>query len=422
MRDNTSSMKKSSDNIQNSQSQIPAQNVQQRQLPVLSERQDPRYFAMHAQAKSEKKAKRKALVLGIIAAVLALAICALIVYIVKPFGLFQETIDVDAPSQFQVQEAFESSDIPYPSVSNFKYVNTSNLKMASIGNYTSSEVEVTQAKSGARASSEGRAVAHYRNGYIDVDQQLALRMEYDTNECKWTPGSAIEESITATPSDIADVTEIQNDLPNILKSYDAAIAAMYEGAQTEVVADLTLEGGTIDFTLTRIQEDGSSSTCTVKTDVSWSQGSGWNVDIVSTEGDLPEKEPEATTPQNEQPSPSQPETVEPQTPVPTENSSQQTNPDSSSTPDPYDGATLSLVCYSGDLIEVTGTIQFDTSGRVLLKTDKRIAVILDGRTYVVDYFEVTGLSFTNGAHGSIIGYVSASGKTSTAPLLINTDI
>lgn len=417
-----------------------------REIPVLPEQQDPRYAAAHAAVESAKKTKRKSR--GAVAAlattsiVLAAVVLMLLAYIFKPFGLFETQIDVSQPSQFQVQAAFESGDVPYPTVSGFKYVDTNNLRMASIDQFQSTEVDHGHSHGKATATSEGRAVAHYRNGSMNVEQQLALSMSYDVNEGAWVASTPIEESITATPADIADVEAIEDDALNILGAHNDALAAVYEGAQVASEADLDIDGGTITLTFTKEQEDGSAKTCVASATVSWEQASGWHVDITEVTGDTDVPEPEGAEGEQAQPegdeANAQEQGQQPQTPTQAQpadsspssasssagssNSGQSGSSGSNSSSDPYGGATLSLDCYTSDLVEIEGTIQFDQSGLVLLKTDARIAVRLDGKMYITDYFEVTGTSFTNGQHLAIIGYISASGKLEQAPLMIDTNI
>lgn len=401
----------------------------QTQLPVLPEYHDPRYAAAHAAMQSERRTRRrnKGLIVGLIACgvLLIAALLFLFAYIFKPFGLFEERIDVSAPTQFQVQEAFEGSDIPYPNVSHFKFVNTNNLRMASIGQYESGDVEYGRANGKQTATSEGRAIAHYRNGFVDVDQQLAVKMTYDVDNETWIAGTPIEESSTVTPTELPDVEAITSDFPEILKSYDSKLAEMYEGAEITAESDVSLDGGTIAFTLTKTKDDASTITCVAETTVTWDQGSGWDVAITTVSGDVatPEEEAAAEEQQQSTEETSQ-EPVQPEpTPEPTPPANNNSNGGGgSSGGNDYGGATLSLVCYTGDLVEITGTVQFDPSGRVLLKTDQRIAVFLDSRSYITDYFELTGPNFTNGQHTSIIGYISAAGKLPQAPLMLDTNI
>ena len=81
-----------------------------------------------------------------------------------------------------------------------------------------------------------------------------------------------------------------------------------------------------------------------------------------------------------------------------------------------------LNCSTGDLVEVPGVIEY-RDNRVLLRSDYTIRVVLDGRTYITNYFELTANTFvvTNGAHVSVIGEISATGTLPQAPLMISLD-
>lgn len=408
---------------------MPSRNQAPRAIPVLPEQHDPRYAAAHAAMESAQKTKRKSrgLVIGlsIASAVLIAVVLILLAYIFKPFGLFQGQIDVSQPSQFQVQSAFESSDVPYPSVSHFKYVDTNNLKLASIDQFESTEVDQGRSHGELTATSEGRAVAHYRNGYINVDQQLALIMSYDVKESAWDAGTPIEESIVATPGDIADIEAIEKDAVEILRSNNEALAAVYDDATVTSDAALDIDGGTMDLTFTKEQEDGSTKACTASTTVEWEQGLGWSVTVTEVAGDTEVPQPEGESAEqagSAEETPQQPTPNEEQSAANGEDGSSDQEASDSPKSNPYDGATLSLECYTGDLVEIVGIIQFDQSGHILLKTDQRIAVSLDGTLYITDYFEVTGTSFTNGQHLAIIGYISATGKMEQAPLMIDANI
>ena len=80
---------------------------------------------------------------------------------------------------------------------------------------------------------------------------------------------------------------------------------------------------------------------------------------------------------------------------------------------------LQLVCNTGDLVEIPGTIHFD-NGKILLRTDDEIRVIYNGTAYTTNYFELQGAgSWTNGQHTVIIGTLTANGTMAQAPLILS---
>ena len=80
-----------------------------------------------------------------------------------------------------------------------------------------------------------------------------------------------------------------------------------------------------------------------------------------------------------------------------------------------------LVCYSGDLVQVPGVIEFEGS-HILLRTDHVIRVELDNRVFITTYFELTGNGgWYRGEHTTVIGEISATGSLGKAPLVINVD-
>lgn len=404
---------------------------------MLPAHQDPRVPKGSVPRGTEQQASRAGktglIFLSAISVILFATILILLAYIFKPFGLFQTQIDVNQPSQLQVQAAFNSTDIPSPTVTRFKYVDTSDLVMESIDQFESTEVEHGKSKGSPTATSEGRAVAHYRNSHISLDQQLATPLSYEPNSGKWTAGDPVEESVTATPMEAADANAIEDDIVSILKSHNSAVGAMYADADVSSDATLNLDGGTISFTLTKPLDASTSKTCVVDTSVSWDQYSGWNVSVNELSGDIDvTEESSQTAAADSSAGSSEPATAQAgdngegaiaSSAEATTSNAVASNASSTSNAGPYGGATLYLECYSGDLVEIAGTVQFDQSGSVLIKSDARIAVILDSSTYITDYFEITGSnSFSNGQHLSIVGSISATGKLTQAPLVLNTNV
>ena len=70
---------------------------------------------------------------GIIAAIIAalVLIVSLILVIFKPFGLFEEELQVDRPTTTDVEDAFDDANLPEPDLSTFAYVDDADLKRTS---------------------------------------------------------------------------------------------------------------------------------------------------------------------------------------------------------------------------------------------------------------------------------------------------
>lgn len=357
--------------------------------------------------------------IGIIAAIAAALVLtvSLVLVIFKPFGLFEEQLQVDRPSTTLVENAFDDATIPEPNLAAFAYVDDEGLKRTSLSGYKAGEVQYNKSDGSTEAYCEASAEAEYENDSVLVRQPLTMRMNYDKQAQEWKPGNVREGSISAEPEGPADIDAITENFLNILKTHDAQIAALYVGAEVTATSTLTAKGGTAVFTATKTEGD-ATKTCTANTDVVWNDTSGWSVDITSVAGDIePPATEETQSPAEEPPA----EIVTPEPVPPSNDSSGSGNGNSGSgSGNTGDGATMGLVCFTGELVEVPGTIHFDNSGAILLKTDARYRVILDGRTYVVDYFEINASgSWHNGQRVVIIGEISYRGAVANAPLFIN---
>ncbi len=388
--------------------------------------------------KGKSKKKSKLLFAGIIACIAAIVILilTLLAMYFKPFGLFAEEFTVDPPSSTQAQKAFETTKLPEPELGAYKYIDSSDLEQTYLGEYKVGEVEYSGSGDAREAKCEVSALAVYENSSVEVEQHLFLGMTYNKASEAWENGTIRNGNLEVTAVGAPDVEAIVESFPNILKSYDPQLAAMYLNAEIVEESSLNNEGGTMVFTLTKTNEDASTISCTANADVSWSTNSGWNVKITSVSGDLGDQGAEGENPDaaNQQPPANE---GQPQGGNNNNGGSSGSSGGSGSsgsnrpsqetqttiiTTRPEGGETyMQLVCYSGDLVEVPGTVQFDSSGRILLKTDAQIHVVFNGATYNTDYFEIIGSgNWTNGKHVVVIGSISATGSLSQAPLVINT--
>lgn len=349
---------------------------------------------------------------GIIAAIVAVVvlIISLILVIFKPFGLFEEHLQVDRPSTTEVEDAFEDANLPEPDLSTFAYVDDADLERTSLKNFKAGEVQYSKSSGSTEAYCEVTADAEYENDSVSVKQTLSMRMDYDKGNSHWRAGTARSDSVSAQPEGPADIDAIAENFPNLLNTYDPKIGAMYVGGTTTATSSLTAKGGTAVFTTTKTEGE-TTRTCTANAEITWSDTSGWNVSITSVTGDI---EPPAD--ENQGSTEESAGAVTPEPVSPSNSSSSGTSSGGSG-----DGATMGLVCFTGELVEVSGTIQFDNSGAILLKTNGRYRVILDGRTYVTDYFEIGARAggYQNGQQVTIIGEISYRGAIAQAPLFIN---
>lgn len=348
---------------------------------------------------------------GIISAIVAalVLIVSLILVIFKPFGLFEEQLQVDRPSTTEVEDAFEDANLPEPDLSTFAYVDDADLERTSLKNFKAGEVQYSKSNGSTEAYCEATADAEYENDSVSVKQSLTMRMDYDKGSGTWEGSTARTGSVSAQPEGPADIDAITENFPNLLKTYDPKIGAMYVGGTTTATSSLTAKGGTAVFTTTKTEGE-TTRTCTANAEITWSDTSGWNVNITSVTGDI---EPPAEEPSGGE---NAGEAVTPEPVAPSNSSSSGTSSGGGG-----DGATMGLVCSTGELVEVSGTIQFDNSGAILLKTNGRYRVILDGRTYVTDYFEIGARAggYHNGQQVTIIGEISYRGAIAQAPLFIN---
>lgn len=351
---------------------------------------------------------------GIISAIIAALalIVSLVLVIFKPFGLFEEHLQVDRPSTVEVEDAFEDANLPEPDLSSFAYVDDADLKRTSLSGFKAGEVQYSKSSGSTEAYCEATADAKYENDSVSVEQTLTMRMDYDKGSQSWKGGTARTGSVSATPEGPADIDAITENFPNLLKTYDPTIGSMYVGGTTTATSTLTAKGGTAVFTTTKTDGD-TTRTCTANAEITWSDTSGWNVNITSVTGDIEPPAQNADASTGDTPG----EAVTPEPVAPSNSSSNS----ASSGGGGGDGATMGLVCFTGELVEVSGTIQFDNSGAILLKTNGRYRVILDGRTYVVDYFEIGARAggYHNGQQVTLIGEISYRGAIAQAPLFIN---
>lgn len=376
---------------------------------------NPNYGGTPGNFNPEKKRSSKLLIAGIIILILALvALAVAMLFVFKPFGLFEEEITAEAPSIGQVENMIKASDFEEKMLGHFQFVNTEGIQDPTFKN--TKVGQVTRSNTGNKdITCEATSDVELHNNSITATTTLTMQMTYDKGSSAWKAGDVQTGNVTGKPEGPADIEAIQKDILSLLRSYDSSIAAQFANSEITNESALTKDGGTAAFTLTKTDAtSGETKTCTVNTELEWNDSRGWQVKIASVDGLEAPEEP----------------TEEPSGEQPADDSGSQNN-GSAQTPSTGGGSggsgsssgqpTMLLVCYSGDLVQVPGVIEFDGS-RVLLKTDHIIRVEFDNRVYITTYFELTGNGgWHRGEHTTVIGEISATGSLAKAPLVINVD-
>lgn len=364
------------------------------------------------QPKQPKK-RNGLLVVGIIVCILAAAVLAVALFYLmnRP----ADKIDVPAPSESAVEEAFEEANINSPTLTNYAYIDTEGLDDPQISDIHVGEVTQNGTGDSQKISCSTTAQVIFQNSSVNVEQTVQMPFTYNTKNSEWDAGkpSVQSSSEKVTPTGPADIAAIQEALPELLKAYDENIAAQYEGAEIAASGDLNETGGEITFALAKDNADGTHIQTDVNVGVVWDSNKGW-VPTINYVGDAPAGDQPANGDQGQ----------DQQDPNASGDQNQNAgNPSGDAVQNPSgDQNDMYLPCSTGDLVEVPGVIEY-RDNRVLLRSDYTIRVVLDGRTYITTYFELTANTFvvTNGAHVSVIGEISATGTLPQAPLMISLD-
>lgn len=370
----------------------------------------------------------KLLIIGIILCVIALVALAAILFLVfaRPF----EKVDAPEPPPIsEVESIFSEATIPAPKLEGFMYIKTDDLSDPEVADFKTGAVTEDGAAKGSFIC-DGQASATFQNSSVKAVIPLTVKMTHAAESTSWVPGGIEQGDPDVSPTGPADIEAMQANLPNILKAYNQDVATQFVDCEVRPEASLSTQGGTVVFNLSKVVND-EEKTCSVNTDVTWGND-GWDVKVTSVAG-LEEPVPEEEAPAEPQPAPEQPAASSSETSS-GENtgstSSTPSTPPSSSSSDNQGGSssgnstelypTMLLECWSGDLVRVPGTIQVQSNGSVLLRTDDVIHVIFDNKTYITTYFELTGSgSFQNGQHVLVDGAITANGTNPIAPLVIN---
>ncbi len=373
----------------------------------------PNYGASPNNFNNGKKHTSKLLIAGIIILVLALiSLAVAMLFVFKPFGLFEEEVNAQAPSVSQVETMFEESDFEGDMLDSFQFVNTEDMQDPTFKNTKVGEVTRNQGGN-KEITCEATSDVELRNNSISASTTLTMRMTYDKDSSTWKSTQVQTGNVKGTPEGPADIEAIKNNILSLLRSYDSSIASQFADSEVSSDSQLTKDGGTAAFLLTKTDNaTGESKTCTVNTEVEWSDTRGWQVSITSIDG-IEEPPAAEEPPAEEQPSEGSGSQG---------SGSSQTSPSGSgSSGSSGSQPTMLLVCYSGDLVQVPGVIEFEGS-HILLRTDHVIRVEFDNRVFITTYFELTGNGgWYRGEHTTVIGEISATGSLGKAPLVINVD-
>ncbi len=360
-------------------------------------------------AGKQPKKRNGLLVFGIIVCILA-AIVLVVALVYVNLRQQTEPLNVNAPSTATIQAAFDSSDLTPANLSSYSYIDTEGLD----------DPELTDVKAGSVNYGEGRqsatcdatAKAKWENDSVSVEQTVQVPFTYNTSTNTWDVGRATAQSAgeKVAPTGPADLEKVQAALPSLLSDYDPEIASLFPDPEVVATADLDKDGGQITFAVDQAgeNEEDQHTQTDVTVGLVWEDGKGWAATILGV-GEIQ--------------GPAQPaEGDDANAAAGAEGGAEGNTAQSGATTDGGDGAQMLLRRFTGELVEVPGIIEY-RDNRVLLRSDYTIRVILDGRTYLAQYFELTANTFvvTNGAHVSVVGEISATGALEQAPLMIDLD-
>lgn len=365
------------------------------------------------QPKQPKK-RNGLLVVGIIVCLLAAAVLAFAIYYLTNHA---DGPKVDAPSSSTVEEAYAQANISSPALDGYGYISTEGLDDPQISNVQVGEVSSNGSGDAKKTSCSTTALVTFQNDSVRVEQTVQMPFTYDASSSSWEAGkpSVQSSSERVTPTGPVDIEAVQEALPELLKAHDENVATQYEGAEIAATADVTVNGGEITFALSKDDQQTD-----VNVGVVWDSSKGW-VPTINWVGAPPAGDGEGQdgeSNEGDQNGDSQNGGSENEG----GNTQNPSNENGGGNGGNGDGGDMLLTCATGDLVEVPGVIEY-RDNRVLLRSDYTIRVVLDGRTYVTNYFELTANTFvvTNGAHVSVIGEISATGTLPQAPLMISLD-
>lgn len=355
-----------------------------------------------------KKPGSKLLVIGIILCAVALAALGAILFLTfaNPFS----SVDAPEPPRVSdVEDVFEESDVSVPNLSGYMYIKTEGFTEPELSDFKTGNVTEDASAKGS-FNCTGEAKAAFQNDYVNVIVPLTVKMTHAAESTAWVPGGVDEGEPEVSPTGPADLEAMQANIQNILKGYNQDVANQFVDCEVRPEASLNTQGGTVVFNLSKANGD-EVKTCSVSADVSWGN-TGWEVKVTGVEGleEAPAEEAPAEPAPEESPTPAEP----------SDSSDANAGGSSGSGSSTELRPTMLLECWSGDLVRVPGTIQVQSNGSVLLRTDDVIRVVFNNMTYITTYFEITGSgSFQNGQHVIIDGAISATGTNPIAPLVIN---
>lgn len=234
------------------------------------------------------------------------------------------------------------------------------------------------------------AFATWRSSSVEVRRFVVQRFVFDLDKNTWQTTTSELGAPTVTPVRAPNVRNFQEGLIPLLRFYDSRLAEAFADATVRVTSEsLTAQGGTFEASLEK-----GSAVCVVTYEVRWAEGDGWALAVKEVDASRAGYLPPATAPA----------AVSPQ---PLAGGGQ-------------DQPAQQMVCHSGDLVRLTGTLSL-RENQFLLNT-AYMQVQMDGRTYKVRSFVVNAptntLSSLIGQSVTLEGYISAANAFEDAPLSI----
>ncbi len=370
-----------------------------------------------------KKKKNSLLIAGIIILIIALiALVVALLFVFKPFGLFEDPLNVDPPTTEQVMAAFSKEEVEKGILSRFQYVDTEDMDEPVFSNTTVGNL--AQNETGNKdVYCDATTDVVYQNDSLSAQTTLTTKFTYNKSTGEWVDSGVRPGDVKSEPLAGPDMEAIQENIISMLKSYDPSLGAKFSDSDVSTEASVGKDGGDAAFVLTTKAAEGETAqSCTVNTNIKWSESRGWVVEIKSIDG-LPEEpsaeQPSASSSSSSSSSSSASSSASTVTPPPSSSAGSSGGGSGSGGSGNTGQPTMLLRCWSGDLVQVPGVIQFEGS-HILLRTDDVIRVEFDNRVYITTYFELAGTAnWVNGQHVTVIGEISASGTLGKAPLMIN---
>ncbi|WP_172135134.1 hypothetical protein [Adlercreutzia sp. ZJ473] len=331
-------------------------------------------------SKGVRIAKRAAIAVLVVACMAALAWVAVNVAFKAVDSSLQKK-QVTSLSERTALTNLSASLTTAPDLTGFAYVDTANLIGPRIENIVVGEVVEGKPGTDEEATRTVSASANYRNSSIEVVVPVTQPYAFDNDESTWVAGEVTLGQPVVSPLRAPSTAAIEAALPELLRAHDASLADRFAECSVYVSSNMDEKGGTATATLSKTEKN-KLVTCDVNLSATWSASTGWQLAVTSA-GKVTTSEANASN-------------------------------------DPGT-ATMSLECTSGELVELTGTIE-SIDGVIVLRTDETIYVSIDGKGVTTNRFCLTSASddreVSIDARVTLQGTISAGGSISQAPVTI----